>query len=229
MSNRWVRLLWLFAALLIPATAPGEVVKLKDESTVRGRLVQVRGDTLVFHTTFGTLRFHREQVVSIVFDDSAAATLLAPAVPGPVAGRAPSGNARIDVVFKDRKLSSKIAIENKKDWDERIAANHIVVEFLIDGHVVYTTVDTTMDKRIYKGHTTIMKNDIELADFGVEAPVGLHQARLIIRNAGSVTHRTYFDSGPLDKELAVDNVDLKPGEIYRVHVEISKGRLKIAQ
>ncbi len=223
MSVKWMRVLWVVAALVSPATAPGEVVNLKDESIVRGRLVQVNGDTLVFRSSFGTLRVHRDQIVSIVFDDSAVApssAALAPAKPS-------SGKSRIEIVFKDRELSSKVAIELKKDWDTLVAANHIVTELFVDGHLAYAAVDTTMDKRIYRGHTTVMKNDVELADFGVDLDSGVHHAQLVIRNAGGVTHRNAFDNDPLDEVLAIDNLELKPGEIYRVHVEISKGRLKV--
>jgi hypothetical protein len=213
-------------ALAIPAVAPGETVRLKDDSTVRGRLVQVSGDTLVFRSSFGLLRLHREQVVSIVFDDSAALSApAAGAAPGP---DATAGRSRIEVVFKDRDMSSKINIELKKDWDARVAANHIVTELFVDGHLSYTLTDTTMDKRIYHGHTTVMKNDVELVDFGVDVPSGLHHARLVVRNAGLVTYRQFFDPEPLERVLAIDNLELSPGEIYRVYVEISKGRLKVA-
>lgn len=225
MSVRWNRLVWVVTALMIPAVAPGETVKLKDESTVRGRLVEVRGDTLVFRSSFGLLRLHRDQVISIVFDDSAAAAAIVTAVPAKPA----TGKSRIEVVFKDRDLSSKIEIELKKNWDEHLRANHIVTELFVDGRVAYSAADTTTDKRIYHGHTTVMKNDVELADFGVDVPSGMHHARLVVRSAGVATHREFFDPEPLDKVLALDNLELAPGEIYRVHVEISKGKLRIYQ
>jgi hypothetical protein len=227
MSVRWNRLVWVLAALVIPAVAPGETVKLKDQSTVRGRLVEVRGDSLVFRSSFGTLRLHRDQVVSIVFDDSAAAAIVTavPAVPA----KPPSGKSRIEVVFKDRDLSSKIGIELKKNWDDHVRANQIITELYVDGRVAYSTVDSTTDKRIYHGHTTVMKNDVELADFGVDVPSGIHHARLVVRNAGGATHRQFFEPEPLDKVLALDNLELAPGEIYRVHVAISKGNFKVYQ
>jgi hypothetical protein len=84
-----------------------------------------------------------------------------------------------------------------------------------------------MDKRIYQGHTTVMKNNVELTDFGVDVPAGLHHARLVVRNTGDVTHRKFFVPEPLDKVLAIDNLELTAGEIYRVHVRISKGDLKL--
>jgi hypothetical protein len=228
-SVRWLRGLWILLALLLPAAAPGEVVRLKDQTTVRGRLVQVAGDTLVFRSAFGTLRFHRDQVVSIVFADSAQ-TAIFPPVPGASAVPAqPAGMGRIEVVFKDRDLSSKIAIELKKNWDARVASNHIVVELLLDGRAVYTAVDTTMDKDIRQGHTTVMKNQIELADFGVDVPSGLHHAKLVVRNADVVTFRKDFDPEPLDLVLTFDNVEIRPGEIFRADVRISKGKLKMGR
>lgn len=224
MSLRWLRLLGLLA-LLVPAAAPGEVVRLKDQSTVRGRLVQVTGDTLVFKTTFGTLRFHRSQVVSIVFDDSAQAL-----VAMPVTARADTaGKARIEVAFKDRELSSKIKIDLKKEWDAHIAANHILVELLVDGRVAYSMADTSMDKRINKGHTTVMKNNIELKDFGVDVTSGLHHAVLVVRNRDTVKYRQDFDPEPLDMVVPFDNIRIRPGEVYRLDVGISKGKLKMGQ
>jgi hypothetical protein len=189
---------------MIPAAAHGEVVKLKDQSTVRGRLAQVVGDTLVFRTTFGTLRFHRSQVVSIVFDDSLGTPLVipAPATTAPTVA-APAGKGRIEVVFKDRELSSKIAIELKKEWDEHVSSNHILVELVVDGRTVYSEADTSMDKTIHKGHTTVLKNTIELADFGVDVADGLHHAKLVVRNRDVTTFRKDFDPEPLDMVVTV--------------------------
>jgi hypothetical protein len=228
MSVRWLRLVWLLV-VLIPAVAPGEVVKLKDQSTVRGRLVQVDGDTLVFRTTFGTLRFHRKQVISIVFDDSSEVAVVTqvPATAVPV--NAPGAKGRLEVVFADRDLSSKIAIELKKDWDAHIRSNHILVELLLDGHPVYTAVDSTMDKQINKGHTTEMKNSITLKDFGVDVPSGLHHAKLVVHNRDGITYRKDFDPQPLDLVVTFDNLEIRPGEIYRMDVAISKGKLKMGQ
>jgi hypothetical protein len=207
---------------MIPAASPGEVVKLKDQSTVRGRLVQVAGDTLVFKSTFGMLRFHRNQVVSIVFDDSLGSAALNPA-PATV----PAGKARIEVAFKDRELSSKIAIQLKKDWDAHVRSNQILVELLVDGRTVYSVADTTMDKTLNKGHTTELKNDIELADFGVDVTSGLHHAKLVVRNRDVITYRKDFVPEPLDMVIPFDNLEIRPGEVYRLDLAISKGKLKM--
>lgn len=226
---RGMRLCFLLL-LIVPALAGGEVVKLKDDSTVRGRLVQVDGDTLVFRSTFGTLRFHRDQVVSIVFDDSAWAEVTTGVpVPGSAGVVAPGGKSRIQVSFKDRMVSSKISIDLKKDWDEHIASNAIVVEFFVDGKLAYSAIDSTMDKRIYKGHKTVMKNNTELADFGVEVASGYHTVRLVVRNADCDTYREFFDPAPIDMVLAMDDLDIRPGGTYRLDVGISKGALRLGQ
>jgi hypothetical protein len=208
-------------AALAPAASPGDVARLRDASTLRGRLVGVAGDTLSFRTSFGPVRLHRSQVVSIVFDDSAAAAQTAtfPTTP-------PAGAGTIEVVFKDRELSSKIAIEKKKRWDEHVAANRIVVEFLVDGQVVHAAVDSTTDKRIYKGHITELKNEIELRDFSVRVPVGLRHAKLIVRNADPDTFRDDFNPEPLNLVLAFENLDIRAGEIARLDVGISRGKFR---
>jgi hypothetical protein len=225
MPVRWLRLASLLF-LIVPAASSGEIVKLRDQSVVRGRLVQVDGDTLVFKSTFGTLRFHRQQVISIVFDDSAESVAL---VPPPPITTAPAGRGRIEVVFKDRELSSKIAIDLRKDWDAHVSSNHILVELLVDGQVVHTDADTTMDKTINKGHKTVLKNDIELADFGVDVDSGLHHAKIVVRNRDTITYRGDFDPEPLDMVVPFDNIDIRPGEVYRLDVGITKGKLKMGQ
>jgi hypothetical protein len=228
--TRWLALAACAAAILVPALAPGEVVRLKDRSSLQGRLVQVAGDTLTFKTGFGTVKIARSQIVSIVFDDSAAAVVPAQAVPPSTSpGAAVGGRGRIEVVFRDRELSSKIEIDKKKQWDEHVAANHIVVEFIVDGRVVHASADTTMDKRIYQGHTTVMKNEIKLADFGVDVPAGFCHAKLIVRNADPDTFAGDFDPEPLNLVLPFNNLDVRPNEVLRLDVAISKGKLKMGK
>jgi hypothetical protein len=218
-------------AALAAATAPGEVVRLRDASTLKGRLVRVDGDTLTFRTSFGAVRIARSQIASIAFDDSTGAAL-APALPA-AGGAGPAYDAgakgTIEVVFKDRELSSKIAIDKKKLWDEHVAANQIVLEFLVDGRVAHAAVDSTIDKRIYQGHTTVLKNETELADFAVEVPAGLRHAKLVVRNADPDTFRGDFEPEPLNLVLSFENLDVRAGEIIRLDVGIGKGKLKMGR
>jgi hypothetical protein len=84
-----------------------------------------------------------------------------------------------------------------------------------------------MDKTINKGHTTELKNNIELTDFGVDVPSGLHHAKLVVRNRDVVTYRKDFVPEPLDMVVPFDNLEIRPGEVYRLDVGISKGKLKM--
>jgi hypothetical protein len=221
----------LAVAALAPSAAPGEVVRLKDASTLKGRLVHADGDSLTFRTSFGTVRLGRSQIVWILFDDSTGAA--APDLPGGTGAVVPpppaGGKGAIAVSFKDRELSSKIEIDKRRLWDEHVAANHIVVELLVDGKLLHTAVDSTMDKEIEKGHITQVKNDVELKDFSVEVPAGMCHATLIVRNADPDRFRDDFDPDPINLVLAINNLDVRAGEIMRVDVGINRGKLKMGK
>lgn len=225
-TNRPVAFALLCLVLLIPALAPGEVIRLRDGSSLNGRLIRVDEDSLTFRLSVGpAVRIHRAQIVSIVFDDSAAGLPAAGATRVP----APSGSGTIEVSFKDRELSSKISIEKKKDWDASETANDVIVELIVDGIVSFTEVDTTTDKKIYHGHETQLKNEIELADFKVQVPAGIRHCKLIVRNRGVNEYRDAFDPEPLNMVLAFDNLEVRPGEISRLDVGITRGKMKMGK
>jgi hypothetical protein len=208
-----------------PGAAPAEIVRLRDASSLNGRLVRVEGDSLTFHLGVGpTVHLHRSQVRAIVFYDTAP-----PAAPAAPAAAAATGSGTIEVAFKDRELSSKIAIELKKEWDAHVGANAIVVEFLVDGVVSFTSVDTTMDKRIYHGHETVLKNDIKLPDFTVAVPAGMRQCKLIVRSRGTDQYRDDFDPEPLNMVLAFNNLMVQNGEITRLDVGLARGKLRMGK
>ncbi len=216
-------------ACLLPAVAPGEVVRLKDGSTLKGRLVKVEGDTLVVRLSVGAaVKVHRSQVESIVFSDSAVAMgapLVATAVP---ATATPAGTGTIEVRFEDRKVSSKITIDKKKNWDEKIRSNEIVMEFVVDGMVAYSKVDTTMDKTIYLGQEKQIKNDTQLADFDVKVKSGKHRCKLVVRNRDPDTFRDSFDPEPLSLILDFDEFTLDPNGTMRLDVRMDKGLLRLS-
>lgn len=216
----------MIVLFLLPALASGEVVRLRDGSTLRGRLVSVDGDSLVFRLAVGPrITLHRSQVTGIDFDDAGGVPVTGQAaVPTPAA---PAGRGTIYVSFKDRKISSKISIEHKRDWDGHERSNAIVTELLLDGAVVYSVIDSTTDKRIYKGHTTQLRNDATLEDFSVEVPAGVHQCELIIRNADEETYHDDFDDKPLHSALVLDELEVPAGRGARIEVGIDKGTLKM--
>jgi hypothetical protein len=215
-------------AVLLPAIVPGEVVRLKDGSTLKGRLVRVDGDTLTIRLSIGSpIKVHRSVVESIVFSDSMppsppAAAL--PAVGSPPAD--PAGVGTVSVKFEDRKVSSKITIDKKKHWDEKVASNAIMVEFIVDGAVKYTAIDTTTDKTVYLGHDKQLKNDAELADFDVEVPAGARRCSIVVRNQDPDTFRDSFDPAPINAVLDLGEVYVRPGGVVRVDIQIDRGLLR---
>ncbi len=214
-------------AVLLPAMVPGEVVRLKDGSTLKGRLLRVDGDSLTIRLSVGVpIKVHRNAVESIVFSDSIPPSPAAvPAVAG--AGPAdPAGVGTVSIKFEDRNVSSKITVDKKKHWDEKVASNAIVVQFVVDGAVKYTAIDTTTDKTIYHGHDKQLKNDAELADFDIEVPAGARRCKLVVRNQDPDTFRDSFDPAPINAVLDLGEVYVRPGGLVRVDVQIDKGFLR---
>lgn len=221
----------LAAALFAPALAPAEVVRLRDGSSIHGRLLAVEGDSLTFRLSAGPrLKIHRSQVLAIAFDDSAGAALVAGPAAGAAVPAAPAtGRGTIAVSFKDKRVSSKISVDKKKDWDAHVRSNHIVVQLIVNGDVVHSAVDSTMDKTIYKGHITQLRNDAALEDFIVEVPAGIHQCEVIIRNFDEETFREDFDPEPLHAALVLDQFEVRAGSGGRIEVGIDRGKMKLGR
>ena len=219
-------------AILVPALAPGEVVRLKDGSTLKGRLIKVEGDTLTIRLSIGSpIKVRRDQIESIIFSDSIGANP-APALPGAAAAvpaaEVAAGKGTIAVRFEDRKLSSKITIDKKKNWDAKVKSNEIVTEFVVDGITVYSVVDTTTDKTIYLGQEKQLKNDAKLADFEVSVASGKHRCKLLVRNRDPDTFRDSFDPEPINLVLDFEDFVVGPGEIVRFDIRMDKGLLRMS-
>lgn len=218
----------LAALVALPAVGRGDVVRLRDGSTIKGRVTAMVRDTVMVRTSFGAdLRLARSEVALISFDD----TLAVPQAAGHPAQQAtPAGPGRIGVTFKDRGgLSSKIGVERGKDEAELLRANWIEVLFLVDDDVVYTAIDSTMDKTIYNGPVRTYKNSIELEDFAVEVTPGFHHAALLVRNVGGEDYAKAFEGDPLDVRLPLDNLQIAPERTLRVIVGIDRGRLRMGK
>lgn len=227
---RSIRLVaWLVvAAVLVPALASGDVVRLVDGSTLRGRVVSLGADTLVVRATFGSeVRIPRDQIRWIGFGDS----LAVPQAPAAGAGQAKAagGDGHISVTFLKRGLSSRVVVDRHKDREAHLRANWIIERFLVDGKEVFSCTDSTMDKTIYDGPDRVYKNSMDLKDFSVAVPAGMHQCMLIVENAGKDQFRKDFDPEPLSIELHVDNVVVTAGKVRRVTVDVSHGLLRLGQ
>lgn len=230
--THWLGIMGMLAAIALPALTLGDTIKLKDGSSLRGKVVTVTADSLTIETNFGTrIRIPRSEIITIVLDDSLAAKMVTPAAPPaatPVVP-APGDSGRVAVTFRDRKLSSKISIYKKKDWDGHLRANWIVQELVVDGSVVNTYIDSTMDKTIYKGQTREIKNDVQLPDIDVAVPTGMHQVVLVVRNHGAIDYADKFNDEPLNMEIHFDNLIVPANETMRLHVGISRGKLRMSK
>jgi len=214
-------------ALLAPARGRGDTVRLRDGSSLRGRVAGMAADTLRFRLSFGAeVRIPRDRIAWIDFTDSLASA--APATAGTPVGATVSGatdSGTVSVSFKDRALSSKIIITKKQDWDGHVRANWIVQTLVVDGQRVDSVVDSVIDKTIYKGPDRILRNDIELVDLLARVPAGPHQCSVIVRNYGAEEYRDRFDGDPLDLEFNVD-VDVMGGRETELYLGVDRGRFR---
>jgi len=220
--------LGVLLAVVLSARAAGETIRLKDGSMLKGRLVRVDGDTLTVRLSIGApIKVHRAQVESILFADS----LSVPSLSVPTAVSPPAeggGTGTIAIKFEDRNVTSKITIEKKKHWDEKVRSNHILVEFVVDGAVVYTVADTTMDKTVYRGEEKDLRNDAKLADFTVPVPAGRHVCTLLVRNRDVDTFGSSFDPEPLSTVLEFGEVNVENGGVVRLDIKMDKGLLRMS-
>lgn len=222
----------IVAVVSAPVLTRGDVVLLKDGSTLKGRVLSLAADTLTIRTTFGAeVRVPRSKLAQVSFTDSlvAPATMTAPGGSALAPGKVPSGTGTIAVTFTNRGVSSKIAAKARGDQEPYVRANWIELRLVVDDEVVYTQRDTTMDKVIYKGPERLYKNDIELEDFEVAVPAGPHHARIVVTNVGAEEYAGAFDSEPLDLVLNLDNMNVPADRNVRVRVGIKRGKLRLGK
>jgi hypothetical protein len=222
-SNRRLKLsVFLVVLLVLPAMLQGEILVLRDGSELKGRIVSFEGDTLVFEPSFGGRIFvHRENIARIVYDEGERRKPAAPA----------TGKGSVSVRFEHRKLSSKVVVTKKlkRNQDEIIRANWIEQYLIVGLDTLFSRVDTTMDKTVYKGHERLYKNSVELEDFQVGVPAGVHRCVLVVRNRGADTHAEVFDDDPLDLRLVFDAVNVVDGLTIPLKVGIDKGFLRLGE
>jgi len=230
-SNAWKAAAALAAVLAatVPVLSRGDVVRLKDGTILKGRVLSLVADTLTVRTTMGDLRVERSKVLLVSFTDSLLAAAPVSSTPASPATTTSGAPGRIGVTFLDRDLSTKISAPARGDRDDYLAANAIEQTLIVDDVVVYTRRDTTMDKTIYNGPERVYKNDTKLEDFEVAIAPGFHHAQLIIRNVGADDYSESFDPEPLDMLLNLDNLDVPAGKTVRVKVGISRGKLRMSK
>jgi hypothetical protein len=225
MFNNRGRVFGLIALVLaiLPAVLQGEILVLKDGSELKGRIVSIQGDTLVFEPSFGgTISIHRDKIARIIYDESGERAV----VP---AEKKVSGSGVLKLVFDQNKLTSKVAVTQKlkSHKDEVIRANWIEQLVIVGTDTVFSRVDTTMDKTVYKGHERLYKNNVKLEDVQVPVKAGIHRCVLVVRNTGAQSHADVFDEGPLELTLSFDTVNIAPDQTTTLKVGIKKGFLRM--
>jgi len=213
------------SVFVVPAIIHGEILQLKDGSEIRGKIVVLRGDTLTFAPAFGgEIRVYRGDIARIVFDES-----FEPRGEPAAKAAAATGAGTISLVFKDDKVTSKLKVRNKSKQVEKemVRGNWIEQTLVVGPDTVFTRVDTTMEKTIYKGHDKVFKNTIGLENIQAVVEAGVYRCVLIVRNLGSETYKGDFEEGPLDMSLEFGTVSVMPGQTTPLKVGIKKGFLKL--
>jgi hypothetical protein len=213
--------------VIVPAILQSAILYLKDGSELRGEVVSFEGDTLVFAPSFGgRLNIYRGDILRLVFDEADDRG------PGPAAKPAEqSGSGWVSVVFKDDKVTSKIAITNKtKSRETELARANSIQQLLIVGaDTVFSRVDTTTDKTVYKGHEKELKNTIRLEDMKGKVEAGVYSCRVVVRNIGAEFYEREFREGPLDLVLEYETVTVQPNRTTTLRVGISKGFMRMGR
>lgn len=220
----------VFALVALPALLQGETLHLRDGSKLQGTVRAFRQDTLFFTTSFGSeIQVPRSQIVSIIFDEEGASRKVFPPPGQPTGMGQSTGVGSLMVQWKDEDLTSKIKAVSRKDFTEYQRANWIVQALIVDGDTVYSHVDSTMDKRIYKGRDQVFKNEIKLRTMRAGLAAGQHQAVVVVHNVGWRDYEESFVSEPLRLVLTLDNVAIHPDRVTTYYVGIKRGKLKLGK
>jgi len=130
------------------------------------------------------------------------------------------------VQFGNAKFSTKALVRRGKREEEILEANYIEQSLYVDGRMVFTAVDSTMDKVIRKGPDTIYKNTIVLRDVALELPSGPHRVRVSVKNRNP-RHDHLID--PLDQTLDLGDVIVYPRRTLTLKVEKKRSKLGLGR
>jgi hypothetical protein len=206
----------------LPALIRGEVLYLKDGSSIQGKLLRLVNDTLYFETSFGSeVRVPRDQVARVEFSPST--------VPSPVATHVPFQSELAGTVlvnFEKFKVSSRVSVHRDKEKAAILRANAIECALYLGSVKAFSTVDSVADEEIREGPDTVYRNDMTPARIKVAVAPGSYQCRLFLRNVARAEEAEYFVGDPLEKDLLVENVKILPGETTQLRVGM-KRKMKI--
>lgn len=211
--------------LFAPAFSHGEIVYLKDGSTIQGKLVKLLNDTLHFETSFGApIRIHRSKVLRVEFAGPASSqsVILTPGIQQ----QQPAGIGTLQVHFDKFELTSRITVHRGKNRDDLEKANSIEKSLFLGRDKVASVIDSVTDKVIREGPETILRNSITPRTIKVAVNSGTYRCRVHIGNTMAGDFHDRFVGDPLDKEVVAHNVVIRAGETTALRIGF-KRKMKI--
>lgn len=215
-------LIVLFCVSLVGAVnLQSEVLRLKDGSVIRGRVLKMDVDTLYFETSFGSkVAMHRNKVARIDLDETGAdqAEQASPVVPAMQSAEP----GTLSVSFEKFELTSRIVVKRGEERKAYEKANALELSLVANGKKVYSAVDSLTDKTVKQGPETVLRNNIQPADFKVAIAPGIHRCVVAFGNPHASVYVESFDSGPVDKKIVLDPVRIEPGRTTQVRIGMKR-------
>ena len=216
------KFLTLSLVMFLPVLTQGEVLRLKDGSSIQGKLLRLVNDTLYFETSFGSeIRVTRDKVLRIDFVEPGSTLVYPPTQPTPQQSSLPG---TVMVSFEKFKVTSRVTVHRGKDEEAIIRANSIECAFYIGPSKMFSAVDSVTDKEIREGPDTVYKNDMRPERVKVAITSGSYQCRLFLRNWLLADYKDSFIGDPLEKELLVENVKVLPGQTTQLRIGMKRKR-----
>lgn len=212
----------LFGVSLVAAgTLESEVLRLKDGSAIRGRVLKMDADTLHFETSFGSrIAVHRDKVAAIDLDETGAS---APSGPPPAGAHLQSAEpGTLSVSFDKFEVTSRVVVERGGERESYERENSVELSLLVNGKRIYSVIDSVTDKTVRNGPETVLRNDMRPRDFDVAVAPGIHRCVVAFGNTRASAYTELFEPAPLDRKLVLDPVRIEPGE--KTHVRIGMKR-----
>jgi hypothetical protein len=208
-------------AVFLPGILRGEVLYLKDGSSIHGKLLRLLDDTLYFETSFGSqVRVPRDHVARLEFS---------PGVPGAY-GSNPTTTVPFQselagtvlVSFEKFKVTSRVTVHRDKNKDAILRANAIECAVYMGSVKTFSAIDSVNDDEIREGPETTYRNDMVPKGIKVAVAPGSYQFRLYLRNVARVEDEGFFVGDPLRKDLLVENMKVLPGETTQLRVGMKR-------
>ncbi|MDH3217145.1 MAG: hypothetical protein OEN01_12805 [Candidatus Krumholzibacteria bacterium] len=221
------KFLGVFALIMVPVLSRGEVVYLKDGSTIQGTVIRLVNDTLYFEADFGSeVRIPKAKVLRIEFLETRGLLQGSSMGTSHSVARESSIAGTLRVHFEPSRFTSRISVHRGKNRDALERANSIEKAFYVSGDKVFSVVDSLTDKVIREGPETILRNDMTPETFSVVVTPGQYNCRLYIGNSRAGDYEDMFIGNPLDNRLVAERVIIQPGQTTELRVGV-KRKLKI--